>query len=118
MRQVNLGLELFCRGCCARAAAAAAAGLGMLRKVLPYTLRLIHFNRAGVRFLFRYPDLDKNVEDRLALDLKFSRQIIDSNLLHAALLPPYCAVWLRLHSILAVRLSVVSSQLSVAGSEH
>ncbi len=56
-----------------------------------------------MRFLFCYTDLDQNIEDRLTLDLKFSRQIIDSNLLlHAALLPPCCAVRLRLHSILTV----------------
>jgi hypothetical protein len=107
MRQVNLGLELFCRDCHARTAAAAAAGFGMLRKVLLHVLRFLHFNRAGVRFLFGYTDLDQNFEDLLAFDLKFSCQIIDSNLLHAALSPPYCAIRLRLHSILTVKLYVV-----------
>jgi hypothetical protein len=92
MRQVNLGFEFLCRRCGPRAAAGAAARLGMLRKILLHALRFIHFNRAGMRFLFCHTDLDESIEDRLALDLKFSRQIIDSNLLlHAALLPPYCA---------------------------
>jgi hypothetical protein len=42
-----------------------------------------------VRFLFGYADLDEDIEDRLAFDLKFSRQIVDSNLmLHSAPFPP------------------------------
>ncbi len=103
MRQVDLGLELIRRrGCCARAAA--AAGLCMLRKVFLHALRLIHFDRAGVRFLFCDTDLDKSIENGLALYLEFSRQIIDSNLLHAALFPPYCPVGLRLHSVLTVKI--------------
>jgi hypothetical protein len=58
MRQVNLGLELLGRGHCARGGASGAtAALGMLRKVPLHALRFIHFNRAGVRFLFRYTDL-------------------------------------------------------------
>src|SRR5271165_1933980 len=72
----------------------------MLRKVSLHALRFIHFDRAGVRFLFCYTDLDESVEDGLAFYLEFSRQIIDSNLLHAALFPPYCPVGLRLHSVL------------------
>jgi hypothetical protein len=44
-----------------------------------------------VRFLLGDADLEKNVEDLSALDLKFSRQIVDSNLvLHYAPLPPFC----------------------------
>jgi len=62
----------------------------MLREIFLHALRFIHFNGAGVRFLFCYTDLDESVEDGLALHLEFPRQIIDSNLLHAALFPPYC----------------------------
>jgi hypothetical protein len=100
VRQVNLGFELL--GLSWRSEAAAAAGFCMLRKVLLDPLCFIHFNGTGVRLLFRYTDLDKNVENRLALHLEFSCQIIDSNLLHAALFPPYCPVGLRIHVILAV----------------
>jgi hypothetical protein len=68
MRQVNLGLELICRGGRARATDA-AAGLRMLRKVPLHTLRFIHFDRTGVRLLFCYTDLGENVENLFALDL-------------------------------------------------
>jgi len=68
MRQVNLGLELLCRGGRARATAA-TAGLRMLRKILLHTLRFVRFDRTGVRFLFCYADLGENVENLFALDL-------------------------------------------------
>jgi len=68
VRQVNLGLELIWRGGRARATAA-AAGLRMFRKVSLHTLRFIHFDRTGVRFLFGYTDLGENVENLFALDL-------------------------------------------------
>jgi hypothetical protein len=101
VRQVDLWLELVCswRG---RARAATCAGL-MLGKVIFYALGFVFFDRTGVRFLFRYADLGQNFEDGLALHLEFSGQIVNSNLvLHSALFPPLCPVWLRLHSILTV----------------
>jgi hypothetical protein len=101
VRQVNLRLEFVGRRRgCARATAAAGRLLG---KILLNALGFIYFDGTGVRFLLGDADLDKNVEDRLALDLKFSGQIIDTNLmLHSALFPPLCPVWLRVHSILTV----------------
>jgi hypothetical protein len=103
MRQVDLGLELIRRrGRCARAAA--AAGLCMLRKVSLHALRLIYFDGAGVRFLLGYADLNQSIENGLTLYLELPRQIINSNLLHAALFPPYCPVGLRLHSVLTVKI--------------
>jgi hypothetical protein len=75
----------------------------MLLIILFDALSLIHFDGTGVRLLFRYADLEKNVEDFLALDLEFSGQIVDANLvLHSALFPPLCRVRLSLHSILTV----------------
>ncbi len=99
VRQVKLGLE-FVR-CCARRGAS-STGFGVLRKVLLDLLRFIHFDGTGVRLLFGYADLDESVEDHLALYLEFPCQVINSNLLHSALSPPYCPVRLSLHSILTV----------------
>jgi hypothetical protein len=57
----------------------------MLLIILFDALRLVHFDGTGVRFLFRYSDLEKNVEDFLAFDLELSGQIVNSNLvLHSA----------------------------------
>ena len=108
VRQVNLGLELVRRG---RRGARAAGSGRLLRNVLLDALRLVFFDRAGVRFLLGDADFGKNVENLPALDLEFSRQIIDSNLvlLHYAPSPPICSVWLRLHSILTVVVCVQST---------
>ncbi len=102
VRQVDLRLEFVGRRR-GRARAPAAAGR-LLGKVFFDALGFIYFDGTGVRFLLGYADLGKNVEDRLALDLKFSGQIIDSNLmLHSALFPPsLCPVRLPVHSILTV----------------
>jgi hypothetical protein len=93
VRQVDLRLEFIgrCRG---RARATAAAGR-LLGKIFLNALGFIFFDGTGVRFLLGDADLGKNVEDRFAFDLKFSSQIIDSNLmLHSALFPPsLCPVW-------------------------
>jgi hypothetical protein len=76
----------------------------MLGKVSLDPLRFVFLDGTGVGFLFFYADLGKCVEDFLALDLEFSSQIVDSNLvLHSALFPPLCPVRLRLHSILTVQ---------------
>ncbi len=91
MRQIDLGLEFILR---MRDSARAAGGAGLvLGKIFLYALGFVFFDRTGVRFLFGYADLDENVKDRLALDLKFSRQIVDSNLVqHSAPFPPLCPV--------------------------
>ena len=82
VRKIDLRLELVGRRRNARAAA--GAGL-MVLEVFLDELRLIFFDGTGVRFLFRYSDLEKNVEDFLAFDLELSGQIVNSNLvLHSA----------------------------------
>jgi hypothetical protein len=54
-----------------------------------HTFSLIHLDGAGMRLFFGDADLGKYVKDRLALYLKFSGQIVDSNLLlHPPLLFP------------------------------
>jgi len=55
VRKIDLRLELVRR----RRNAAAAAGAGlMLLIILLNALRLVHFDGTGVRFLFRYADLE------------------------------------------------------------
>ena len=99
MRQVDLRLELFRLR--ARGTAAGAAGLSMLSVIFLDELRLIHFDGAGVRLLFRDSDLQQQIENHFAFDFEFPRQVVNSNLLlHSALFPPYCPVRLRAHSIL------------------
>ena len=90
VRKIDLRLELVLR----RRNARAAARAGLMLLIIRFdALRLVHFDGTGVRFLFGDADLEKNVEDFLALDLKFSGQIVDSNLvLHSALFPPLCPV--------------------------
>jgi len=90
VREIDLRLELVLR----RRNARAAARAGLMLLIIRFdALRLVHFDGTGVRFLFGDADLEKNVEDFLALDLKFSGQIVDSNLvLHSALFPPLCPV--------------------------
>jgi hypothetical protein len=56
VRQVDLRLELVRMH--ARAATAGVAGLSVLRVILLHALRFIHFNGAGVRFLFCDPNLE------------------------------------------------------------
>jgi len=88
VRKIDLRLELVRRRRNARAAA--RAGL-MLLIILFDALSLVHFNGTGVRLLLGYTDLEKNIEDFLALDLELSGQIVDSNLvLHSAPFPPLC----------------------------
>jgi hypothetical protein len=103
VRKIDLWLEFVGRHI-SGARRAACAGL-VLRKVLLYSLRFVLFNRAGVGFLFDYADLRQNIEDFLAFHLKFSSQIVDSNLVqHSALFPPLFPVWLHRHSTLTVYL--------------
>jgi hypothetical protein len=50
-------------------------------------LRLILFQRTGVRLLLGHPYVGQYVENSFALDFQLSGQIVDSNLTH----PPLCA---------------------------
>jgi hypothetical protein len=67
VRQVNLGLEAF-RSAGGDTRHVPGARLVLL-EVLLYAFRFVLFNGTGVRFLFGYTDLGKNVEDLSALDL-------------------------------------------------
>jgi hypothetical protein len=84
VREIDLGLDLRL----ARTTAAITRGTSsatLSREVFAHTLGFISFNRARVRFLFRYSDEGKNVENCLALDFQFPCQIVNSNFTHSAL---------------------------------
>ena len=83
MRKVDLRLKLF--GCRTRAAAGSSTRLTVLAVVFLDALRLIHFDGAGVRLLFRDSNFWEDLEYYFCFDLEFSRQVIDSYLLlHSA----------------------------------
>src|ERR1039458_10884 len=113
VRQVKLGLEFVCR--CPRSPA--GSRFCVLLKVFLDPLRFVHFDGTGVRFLFSYTDLDESVEDRLALYLELPCQVVNSNLLHSALLPPCCPARLSLHSILTAKFSRPTAATE-GGSPH
>jgi hypothetical protein len=50
-----------------------------------YFFRLVFLERTRMRLLLRNPDFGKHIENGLALDFQFSRQIINSNLTHPLL---------------------------------
>jgi len=84
MRQVNLGLDLirFARG---TRRTAGRARLIRRPEVSPQFLRFVILHGTGMRLLLGDPNFGQHIEDRLALDLEFSGQIVDSNLTH----PPF-----------------------------
>jgi hypothetical protein len=72
-----------------RAVAASRAAMRsrprFLRKMRTDLIRLVAFERAGVRFARRYTEFRKNVENRARLYFQLFREIVDSNLAHPPL---------------------------------
>ena len=56
-----------------------------LRKMRTNPIRLVAFERTGVRFARRNTELRKNVENRARLYFQFFREIVDTNLAHPPL---------------------------------
>jgi len=81
VREVELRLEIVFVG-----GAALGRPLPSISAALPemrlHLLRFFYADRTGVGFLFGYADLQENVKNSSALDLEFSRQIINSNLVY------------------------------------
>jgi len=87
VREIDLRLELVAPGRWTRGTGGCALAL---LEIFLHALGFVFFDRAGVRFLFGDADLGENFEDLSALDLEFSRQIVNSNLvLHYAPFPPW-----------------------------
>jgi len=88
VRQIDLGPDFIAIG--ARGASGTACGLRFARsrtKMSPHLLRFVLLDGTGVRLFLGDPDFQQDVKDRLALDLQFSGQIVNSNLAH----PPFPA---------------------------
>jgi hypothetical protein len=85
VRQINLGL--YSLGFSAAGAGGLCGGMTLASplEMGANLLRLVFFERAGVRLLFGNADFLQNIEDRLAFDFQFSGQIVDSNLTHPPL---------------------------------
>jgi hypothetical protein len=56
-----------------------------LRKMRTNLIRLVAFERTGVRFARTYTEFRKNVENRARLDFQLFREIVDTNLAHPPL---------------------------------
>lgn len=82
MRQVDLGLDFFTGRPRRARSLACAVRFACASKVRTHFLGLVLFQGAGMRLLLRHTDFGEDVENRLALDLQFSRQIVNSNLAH------------------------------------
>jgi hypothetical protein len=57
-------------------------------KMLAHPYRRGYFNRAGVRFFLGDASFGQIVDDRLCLDLKFTSQLIDTDLIRICHCPP------------------------------
>jgi len=58
----------------------------VLQDVLAHEYRFVVLDGAGVGFLFRHSNFRQRVENGLAFDFQFSRQIVNSNLHSASLI--------------------------------
>ncbi len=86
MGQINLGLDVVCIGPGAASCLGHPMAFVRSAQVSANFLRLMLFERAGVRLLLGNPDFCKRIENGFALDFQLSRQIVNSNLAH----PPLC----------------------------
>ena len=92
VREIDLGFyRRFAR--CSRTAVLRRRTCSLSGEVLADALGFIDFDGARVRLLLRHSDFGKDVENGLALDFQFPRQIVDSNLTHPCLCLSNC-YWL------------------------
>jgi hypothetical protein len=81
VREVELRLQIVFRRASPRSGPLPTISAALAEMRL-YLLRLFHADGTGVGFLFYNSDRVENVQDGPALDLQFSRQIVDSNLIY------------------------------------
>ncbi len=88
--QVNLGLDLTgqrTRCCLGGTGRSLSRSIRLPAEMLPHLLGLFRLNRAGMSLFLADADLRQKVENFLALDFQFPRQIVDANLFHPGLRP-------------------------------
>jgi hypothetical protein len=81
VREVKLRLQLIFASGTTRSRPRRPISTTLLEMRL-HLLRFFYADGTGVCFLFGDTDLGENVQDGLTLDFQFSRQVIDSNLIH------------------------------------
>jgi hypothetical protein len=86
VRQIDLGLDFI--GVAPGARGAGGRGLGRRVKVSPYLFGLVVLKRTGMGLFLGDSDFRKDIENSLAFDFQFPRQIVDSNLTHPPFLAP------------------------------
>jgi hypothetical protein len=82
MREIDLGLDFAGLGTAGTRGLARRLGFPGGAEVGSHLFRFVVFKRTGMRLLFRDSDFWKHVKNRLALNLQFSGEIVDSNLAH------------------------------------
>jgi hypothetical protein len=82
--EIDFGSDFVSIGAAVAHALAGRLGVGRM-KMGAHLVGLEVFQRTGMGFLLGDSDCSKYIENRLALDLKFPGQIVDSNLAH----PPF-----------------------------
>jgi len=87
MREVDLGLDFVFAASGTRSLCRTRRRFGAATEMFPHQIRLVVFQRTGVRFLLRDAHRGQHVKNFLALDFQLTGQIIDSNLTHPLSFP-------------------------------
>jgi hypothetical protein len=91
MGQVDLGLDLVFAASGAGRFRGSWRVIGASAETFANQFRLVLFQRTRMRFFLGNADFQKDVKNRLALDLQFPCQIVNSNLAHPLSFPPPCS---------------------------
>jgi hypothetical protein len=101
MREVDLGLDLFFAVSGTRRRPCRTwRRIGAAAEMPPHQVRLVIFQRTGVRFFLRDAHRGQNVKNLFALDFQLTGQIVNSNLTHPLsfpLLVPLFSLYLGSH---------------------
>ena len=91
MGEVDLGLDLIGVGTARPRRTAGGLRGGGSAEAGTHFIRFVVFERTGMALFLGNSDFGKHIENGLAFDFQFSRQIVDSNLAHPPFRPPDCS---------------------------